>query len=107
MSETAEKILKLKEEMEGFARQTVTGFINNSNLQAWASAADLRDGYPVVKAASEMSGIPVVHTTGRKEFLEEFLRDDGLDPKYIGTPIALETYMHRSWDNFGDGGIGV
>ena len=100
MSETPEKILKLKGEMEGFARQTVTGFIHNSNLQAWASAADLRDGYPVVKAASEMSGIPVVHTTGRKEFLEEFLQDDGLDPKYIGIPIALETYMHRSWDNF-------
>ena len=100
MSETPEKILKLKGEMEGFARQTVTGFINNSNLQAWASAADLRDGYPIVKAASEMSGIPVVHTTGRKEFLEEFLQDEGLDPNYIGIPIALETYMHRSWDNF-------
>ena len=53
MSETPEKILKLKGEMEGFARQTVTGFINNSNLQAWASAADLRDGYPIVKAASD------------------------------------------------------
>ena len=100
MSETPEKILKLKAEMEGFARQTVTGFINNSNLQAWASAADLRDGYPVVKAASEMSGIPVVHTTGRKAFLEEFLRDEGLEPAFIGTPIALETYMHRSWDSF-------
>ena len=79
---------------------TVTGVINNSNLQAWASAADLRDGYPIVRAASEMSGIPVVHTTGRKEFLEEFLQDDGLDPNYIGIPIALETYMHRSWEAF-------
>ena len=103
MSETPEKILKLKADMEGFARQAVTGFINNSNLQAWASAADLRDGYPVVKAASEMSGIPVVHTTGRKQFLEEFLQDNGLDPTYIGTPIALKPYMHRSWDTFTDG----
>ena len=99
MSETPEKILKLKAEMEGFARQTVTGFINNSNLQAWASAADLREGYPIVKAASQM-GIPVVHTTGRKEFLEEFLQDEGLDPAFIGTPISLETYMHRSWESF-------
>ena len=105
MSETPEKILKLKDEMEGFARQTVTGFINNSNLQAWASAADLRDGYPVVKAASEMSGIPVVHTTGRKEFLDEFLRDPGLDPAFVGVPLALETYMQRSWDTFANGGI--
>lgn len=100
MSETPEKILKLKADMEGFARQTVTGFVNNSNLQAWASAQDLRDGYPVVKAASELSGIPVVCTTGRKEYLEEFLRGDGLDAKYVGTPLPLETYMHRSWDDF-------
>ena len=107
MCETPEKILKLMGELEGFARQKVTGFIHNSNLQAWASAADLRDGYPVVKAASEMSGIPVVHTTGRKEFLEEFLQDEGLDANYIGIPIPLQTYMHRSWDNFGVGGIGV
>ena len=103
MSETPEKVLKLKTDMEGFARQAVTGFINNSNLQAWASAADLHDGYPVVKAASELSGIPVVHTTGRKQFLEEFLQDKGLDPNYIGTPIPLEPYMHRSWDSFTDG----
>lgn len=105
MSETPEKILKLKADMEGFARQTVTGFINNSNLQAWASAQDLRDGYPIVKAASEQSGIPVVATTGRAEFLEEFLRGEGLDEKYIGEPIPLQTYMHRSWDNFAKGGI--
>ena len=25
----------------------------------------------------------------------------------VGIPIALETYMHRSWDGFGNGGIGV
>ncbi len=103
MSETPEKILKLKADMEGFARQTVTGFVHNSNLQAWASAQDLRDGYPVVKAASEMSGIPIVHTTGLPEYLDEFLRDEGLDRRFIGTPIPLTTYMHRSWADFTKG----
>ena len=100
MSETPEKILKLMADMEGFARQKVTGFVHNSNLQAWASAQDLRDGYPIVKAASEMSGIPVVHTTGLPEYLDEFLRGEGLDEKFIGEPIPLKTYMNRSWDNF-------
>ena len=95
MSETPEKILKLKGELEGFARQQVTGFVNNSNLLNYASADDLRQGYDVIRRASDMSGIPVVHTTGRRKFLEEFLAD-GRDEKYIGTPIALETYMHRS-----------
>lgn len=104
MSETAEKIIKLKGEMEGFARQTVTGFINNSNLLNYASADDLRRGYEVIREASVLSGIPVVYTTGRREFLEEFLAD-GRDEKYIGTPIALDTYMHRTWDTFAPGGI--
>lgn len=105
MSETAEKILKLKGEMEGFARQSVTGFVHNSNLQDWASAGDLRDGYHVVKEASEMSGIPVVYTTGRKEILEDFLAGGELDRRYIGEPLPLDLYMRRSWDTFAYGGI--
>ena len=86
-------------EMEGFARQKVTGFINNSNLLTMAGTDDLRRGYDVIKAASDMTGLPVVHTTARPEFLEEFLAD-GRDPKYIGEPIGLKTYMHRSWEAF-------
>ena len=99
MSETPEKILKLKAEIEDFARQQVTGFVNNSNLLNYASANDLRVGYDVIRGASDLSGIPVVHTTARKEFLSEFLAD-GRDMTYIGEPIALETYMHRSWEAF-------
>ena len=97
--ETPDKILKLMGELEGFARQRVTGFVNNSNLLNFASADDLRQGYEILRETSDKSGIPIVHTTGRKKFLAEFLAD-GCDPKYIGEPIALETYMHRSWDTF-------
>ena len=99
MSESPEKILKLMREMEGFARQTVTGFVNNSNLLNWASSEDLRRGYVVIAETSRLSGLPVVHTTGRPELLAEFLAD-GRDPRYIGEPIPLETYMHRSWEAF-------
>ena len=104
MSETADKILKLKGELEGFARQRVTGFVNNSNLLNYASADDLRRGYDIIREASELSGIPVAHTTGRREYLEQFLAD-GRDDRFIGVPIALETYMHRSWDAFTHGRI--
>ena len=99
MSESPEKILKLMAEMEGFARQRVTGFVNNSNLLTYASADDLRQGYEVIADTSQRSGIPVVHTTGRREFLEAFLAD-GRDPRFIGEPIPLETYIHRSWEAF-------
>lgn len=104
MSESPEKIIKLKGELEGFARQTVTGYVNNSNLLNYASADDLRQGYDILRETSDLTGIPIVHTTGRKKFLDEFLAD-GRDPKYIGTPLALETYMHRSWDAFSHGKI--
>ncbi len=104
MSESPEKIIKLKGELEGFARQTVTGFVNNSNLLNYANADDLRQGYDILRETSDLTGIPIVHTTGRKKFLDEFLAD-GRDPKYIGTPLALETYMHRSWDAFSYGKI--
>ena len=104
MSESPEKIIKLKGELEGFARQTVTGFVNNSNLLNYASADDLRQGYDILRETSDLTGIPIVHTTGRKKFLDEFLAD-GRDPRYIGEPIALETYMHRSWDAFSHGRI--
>ena len=103
-AETPEKILKLKSELEDFARQSVTGFVNNSNLLNYASADDLRQGYDILRETSDLTGIPIVHTTGRKKFLDEFLAD-GRDPKYIGTPLALETYMHRSWDAFSHGKI--
>lgn len=99
MSESSEKILKLKEEMEGFARQKVTAFVNNSNLLNFASADDLRRGYDVIAETSRRSGIPVALTTGRREYLEGFLAD-GRDPAFIGTPLPLETYMHRSWEAF-------
>lgn len=104
MSESPEKILKLKAEMEDFARLEVTGFVNNSNLLNFAGADDIRQGYDVLKLTSEQSGIPVVHTTGRRQFIEEFLAD-GRDMRYIGEPIALETYMHRSWEAFTNLGL--
>ena len=99
MSESPEKIIKLMHEMEDYARRRVTGFVNNSNLLTYASADDIRRGYEVLRRTSEMTGIPVVHTTGRKAYLDAFLAD-GNDPQYIGEPIALETYMHRSWEAF-------
>ena len=99
MSETPEKILKLKEQLEGFARLPVTALVNNSNLLNFASAEDLRRGYAVIRETSRLSGLPVALTTGRREFLEEFLAD-GPDPRYVGEALPLETYMHRSWEAF-------
>ena len=43
--------------------------------------------------------MPVLYTSGRKEMLDSFLAE-GHDPKYIGTPMPIDTYMHRDWDSW-------
>lgn len=104
MSESPDKVIKLMGELEGFARQKVTGLVNNSNLLNYSSPDDLRRGWEVLREVSERTGIPVVLTTGRRPFLEEFLRD-GRDARYIGEAVPLEPCMLRSPDNFAHGRI--
>ncbi len=104
MSESPDKVIKLMGGLEGFARRKVTGLVNNSNLLNYAGPDDLRRGWEVLREVSERTGIPVVLTTGRAPFLEEFLKD-GRDARYIGEAVPLEPYMLRSPDNFAHGKI--
>ena len=96
---TVEKIIKLQEDMELHSRLKITGMINNTNLAQMTGPDELRDGYEMIKEVSIRTGVPVKYTSGRKELLDVFLAE-GHDPKYIGTPIAIETYMHRDWDSW-------
>ena len=99
---TVEKIVKLQQDMERYSRLKITGMINNTNLATATSEADLRDGYEIIKQVSIETGKPVLYTSGKKEFLDKLLAE-GHDPKYIGTPIAIDTYMQRDWDSWIDG----
>lgn len=96
---TVERILHLQEEMQIYSRLKITGMINNTNLAQMTGPDELRDGYEMIKQVSQISGIPVKYTSGRREMLDIFL-SEGHDPKYIGTPIAIDTYMHRDWDSW-------
>ena len=73
--------------------------INNTHLAQMTTPAELRDGYEMIKQVSEITGVPVLYTSGRKEMLDIFLAE-GHDPKYIGTPMPIDTYMHRDWDSW-------
>lgn len=96
---TVEKIIHLQQEMEIHSRLKITGMINNTNLAQMTGPEELRDGYEMIKQVSEITGTPVLYTTGRKELLDQFLAE-GHDPKYIGTPLPIDTYMHRDWDSW-------
>ncbi len=99
---TAEKIMRLQEEMEIHSRLKISGMINNTNLAVATSDADLRDGYEIIKEVSEKSGVPVLYTSGKKEFLDKFL-SEGHDPEFIGAPIEIDTFMQRDWDSWING----
>lgn len=99
---TVEKILHLQEDMQVHSRLKISGMINNTNLATATTEADLRDGYEIIKEVSERSGVPVLYTSGKKEFLDKFLAE-GHDNRYIGTPIAIDTYMQRDWDSWIEG----
>lgn len=99
MAGTPDRVIRLQQDMQVHSRLNVTGMINNSNLAQMTTADDLREGYKVVKEVSERTGIPVMFTSGRKEILEEFLAD-GPDMKYVGKPIAIDTYMQRDWESW-------
>ena len=59
----------------------------------------MRDGYEIIKQVSEITGVPVMYTSGKKEMLDVFLAE-GHDAKYIGTPLVIDTYMQRDWDSW-------
>lgn len=96
---TVEKLRHLQEEIELHSRLKITGMVNNTNLAQVTTVEELRDGYELCKKVSEETGVPVAYTSGKKEMLDAFLAE-GHDPKYIGTPLYIDTYMARDWDSW-------
>lgn len=96
---SVERIIKLQEDMQRYSRLKITGMINNTNLAQMTGPDELRDGYEMIKQVSEITGVPVKYTSGKKELLDIFL-SEGHDPKYIGQPLAIDTYMQRDWDSW-------
>ncbi len=97
---TVERIIHLQEEMQIHSRLKITGMINNTNLAEVTTAQELHDGYEMIKEVSIKTGVPVLYTAGKKDLLEQFLAEEGHDPKYIGTPLPIDIYMRRDWNSW-------
>ena len=96
---TVEKIIRLQEEIQVHSRLKITGMINNTNLAQATTPMELRDGYELIRKVSEETGVPVLYTSGKRKLLDVFL-SEGHDPQYIGTPLAIDTYMARDWESW-------
>ena len=85
------------------SRLPITGIVNNANLAGETDVDHLVEGYELVKALSQETGVPVWGTCGKAEVLRSFAKyaeEQGLDPAYIGKYQTIEVMMHRSWDKF-------
>lgn len=90
------------------SRLDVTGIVNNANLAGETDVTNLIEGYELVKALSDKTGIPVWGTCGTQGVLDEFKAyadANGFDPNYIGVYQPIEIMMHRSWDKFLNEGL--
>lgn len=96
---TVDRIVRLQEEMQAHSRLKISGMINNTNLAEATGYEELRDGYQLIKQVSELTGVPVLYTSGKKRMLDQFL-SEGHDPKYIGKPMYIDTYMARDWNSW-------
>lgn len=96
------------EKIKFVSRLDVTGIVNNGNLAGETDYTHLIEGYELVKALSERTGIPVWGTCGTQSVLDDFdayAKEHGLDERYIGVRQPIEVMMHRSWEKFLNEGL--
>ena len=65
----AESIQQMAAELSEAARLPISGFINNSNLLEDTTEEELIEGEQVIRAASELTKIPIVYQSGLREVL--------------------------------------
>ena len=96
------------EKIRFVSRLDVTGIVNNGNLAEETDYTHLLEGYELVKALSERTGVPVWGTCGTQAVLDDFdayAKANGLDERYIGVRQPIEILMHRSWEKFLNEGL--
>lgn len=93
----------MMEKVQAVSRLRISGLVNNGNMAEETEPAHLLEGYELVRALSEKTGVPVWGTCGQKDVLNEFeaaARQQGLEDAYIGRLAPIEILTHRSWEKF-------
>ena len=63
LTKTPELCVEIKEEIEEAAGIKFTGIVNNSNLGAETTVADVESSFDYANAVSSLTGLPIVMTT--------------------------------------------
>lgn len=71
LSRDVESALEIKDEIEKAARLKFTGIVNNSNLGYTTTVRDVLDSAGYAEGISELTGLPVLMTSAKKEIAGE------------------------------------
>ncbi len=87
LTKDAQSVCEVLAEVEAASRLSVTGLVNNSNLQHLTTAEDILRGQRVAEEAAALCGVPVSYISGLPEALEN------IDSKYQEKLFPLERYL--------------
>ena len=80
LTQTAEAALGVMREVEAASGLRFTGILNNSNLGAETTAADIRAALERARRLSECTGLPIVGTCAREDLAVALSDIDNLIP---------------------------
>lgn len=80
-TDTVEGCLKVRNEIEAAARQSISGFIGNANLIEETSCDEIYNGYEFVLELSQKAGLPLELITVARELMKD------VDPARFSCPI--------------------
>lgn len=89
-TDSMDKIIKMKNRIEGSSGYKVKGFINNSNLLRNTTKEDILYGERIIKEASDATNIPIVYTS-------YYEKVDIKQEEVLGELIPLKLYLRKHW----------
>ena len=91
---SAENIAQSLDKIQIRARLRADGFIFNANLGPETTGDALAAGYDIMRAASDMSGVPIEYVSGTEKALDVF---KARHPEYTGGFLPIKIYMRPYW----------
>jgi len=88
-NDSAEKVIKAIQDLEGEAQLRVTGLINNTNLMQHTTVEDILDGEKLCQEVGQNLDLPIVYTTVEKS--------TGINHPFAGETIIIERVVAQKW----------
>jgi hypothetical protein len=92
--DSSEKLEESLSRIQTRGRLTADGLVLNANLGPESTGEELAEGYSIVKALSEKTGVPIRYVSGTPAALETF---EKRCPSCDGERIALSIYTRLEW----------